>query len=249
MYDLLPPTCDDTLLWDIAFAHLQEVVVSLADELGLFAALAWVAGDRAEIARRLGLHPLSCEALLGALTGLGLLAQHEGRFALTPAARNFLLPDSPYYRGILLRKIRVFPRYQSVREGLLRDRERERGTQAWETGEMDPEDAREITARMHVQALPSAVGARYPEKSFAALPPGGRIYVHEALLADTRDAPLTTALFSLAMVLESQGKQFAAGELRELLEAGGFESVSVTPTYGYYSLTMGRKAVLGEASR
>jgi hypothetical protein len=334
MFYLEPPTCDDRLFWDVSLSDLQGVTLSLADELGLFPLLAGGACEREEIGRRLSLHPRACEALLAVLTGLGILAQHEGRFSLTPVARNFLLPDSPYYRGILFQD-REFPRYKRLREAVLRDRDRDRIPGSWETGELVTEDARPFAERMHVQSLPTALGlarwgdftgvrhlldvgggsgcfcialaARYPQmrftilelpavcpiaqeyiasaglqerietypanmfrdpwpsgadaiffsnvfhdwdgdqcldlgrRSFAALPPGGRIYLHEALLSDTRDAPLTVALFSMSMLLVSEGKQFSAGELRELLEECGFLDVSVTPTYGYYSLTMGRK--------
>lgn len=335
MFSLEPPTCDDRAVWDTMLAWFQGVALSVADDLGLFALLVGGSCDREEIGRRLALHPRACEALLAVLTGLGFLAQYEGRFSLAPVARNFLLPDGPYYRGELLGMGREWPFYKAVREALLRDRDRERIAHPRQTGDLAPEDARQITAAMHRQSLPAAMGvarwgdftgvqhlldvgggsgcfcialaARYPQmrftilelpavcpvaqeyaaeagmqeridthpanmfrgpwpsgcdaiffsnilhgwdwdgcielarRSFAALPAGGRVYVHEALLSDTRDAPLTVALFSLSMLLHSEGKQLSAGELRELLEECGFLDVSITPTYGYYSLTVGRK--------
>jgi hypothetical protein len=335
MFDFEPPTCDDRLLWDIWLSGFQTPALALADELGLFVVLAGGVCDREEIGRRLSLHPRACEALLAVLTALGFLAQEEGKFSLAPVARDFLLPDGPYYRGVLLARAREGSLYKSVREAILRDRDRDRILHRWETGELDLEEARYITAGMHTQSLPAAVwlarwgdftgvrhlldvggasgcfclalAARYPEmrftilelpavcqvaqehvagaglqeridthpanmfrdpwpsgsdaiffsnvfhdwdwdqcldlarRSFEALPPGGRMYVHEALLADTRDAPLTVARFSLAMMLSTEGKQLTARELRELLAACGFLDVSVTPTYGYYSLTRGRK--------
>jgi 3-hydroxy-5-methyl-1-naphthoate 3-O-methyltransferase len=77
-------------------------------------------------------------------------------------------------------------------------------------------------------------------RSFAALPPRGRIYLHEMLLDDERDGPLTPALFSLLM-LGTRGKQFSAEELGELLARAGFVDVAVTHSYGYYSLVRGTK--------
>ena len=45
--------------------------------------------------------------------------------------------------------------------------------------------------------------------SFAALPPGGRIYLHEVLLDDAKDGPLTPASFALAMTyFNGRGGEF-----------------------------------------
>jgi hypothetical protein len=61
------------------------------------------------------------------------------------------------------------------------------------------------------------------------------------LLADTKDGPPAAAAFSMLMLLRTEGKQFAAQELNDLLQEGGFRHVTVTPTYGYYSLVSARK--------
>lgn len=50
--------------------------------------------------------------------------------------------------------------------------------------------------------------------SFQALPSGGRIYIHEMLLDDTKDGPCTAASLSMAMQFFNQGgKEFTAGEI------------------------------------
>ena len=77
--------------------------------------------------------------------------------------------------------------------------------------------------------------------SFEALPPGGRIYLHEILLDDTKDGPLHASSFSVAMMFFTQGKQYSFGELRDILEEAGFVDVGVTVTYGYFSLVSARK--------
>jgi hypothetical protein len=79
------------------------------------------------------------------------------------------------------------------------------------------------------------------QRSFDVLPRGGRIYLHEMLLADTKDGPLTAMSFSMNMIYFTHGKQFTLRELDELLGECGFEDISVTNTYGYYSLVSGRK--------
>ncbi|HEU0166166.1 MAG TPA: methyltransferase [Chloroflexota bacterium] len=77
--------------------------------------------------------------------------------------------------------------------------------------------------------------------AFEALPPGGRIYLHEMLLNDNHDGPLTAALFSLLMCLGTRGKQFSSGDLQALLGKAGFGPISITETYGYYSLVSATK--------
>ncbi|NJR76740.1 MAG: methyltransferase domain-containing protein [Scytonema sp. CRU_2_7] len=78
-------------------------------------------------------------------------------------------------------------------------------------------------------------------RSFEALPKGGHIYLHEILLSDTKDSPLVATSFSMCMVWVTEGKQFTADELHQLLTECGFEDILVTPTSGYYSLVSGRK--------
>ncbi|NET60845.1 MAG: methyltransferase domain-containing protein [Symploca sp. SIO2E6] len=79
------------------------------------------------------------------------------------------------------------------------------------------------------------------QQSFDALPNGGRIYLHEILLADTKDSPLIATSFSMCLFWVTEGKQFSAAELEELLQQAGFEEISIVQTYGYYSLVSGRK--------
>ncbi|WP_211176048.1 methyltransferase [Brasilonema sp. UFV-L1] len=78
-------------------------------------------------------------------------------------------------------------------------------------------------------------------RSFEALPSGGHIYLHEILLSDTKDSPVVATSFSMCMIWVTEGKQFTAGELEQILTECGFEDISVTPTYGYYSLITARK--------
>ena len=54
-------------------------------------------------------------------------------------------------------------------------------------------------------------------KAQAALPVGGHIFIHEALLDDSGIGPLDDRTFSLVMLLGTQGRQFTFAELKELL--------------------------------
>lgn len=79
------------------------------------------------------------------------------------------------------------------------------------------------------------------QNAFAALPSGGRIYIHEMLLNDVGDGPPGPALFSVNMRIGTAGKQFSAPELRRALEQVGFRDVSVQNTYAYFSLVSARR--------
>lgn len=74
------------------------------------------------------------------------------------------------------------------------------------------------------------------ERSFDSLPAGGRIAVHEMLLDDEKTGPMAVAELSLSMLFGTQGQQYSGAELAATLEAAGFVELSVTPTFGYWSL-------------
>jgi O-methyltransferase domain/Dimerisation domain len=76
-------------------------------------------------------------------------------------------------------------------------------------------------------------------KAHAALPDGGRVFIHEALLDDSGTGPVTVTTFSLVMLLGTQGRQFTFAELKQLLTNAGFDHIDVTPSYGYYSVVQG----------
>jgi O-methyltransferase domain/Dimerisation domain len=335
-----PPSCDDRLLWDLWVSRFHLPAVAVADELRLFSLLDEAPASASEIAQRLSLSERGAEALLAVLTGLGFLRQLGGRFHLTEPAREFMLPDRPYYWG------GVFAAYRlevdraspgrllaSLREDP--DAEQRRATVAWQAGELPPESARIITAYMHAHSFPSAVGfarradfrgvqrlldvgggsgcfsiavaMRHPSvsctimdlrpvcaiatsyvaqyglldcidtmaadffrdawprnhqavllsnilhdwdpaqchellvRAFESLPPGGRIFIHEALLGDGRDDDLTTASYSLQMATGTLGKQFTADELTALLRGAGFDNPRCTHSfYHFWTVTADR---------
>jgi acetylserotonin N-methyltransferase len=78
-------------------------------------------------------------------------------------------------------------------------------------------------------------------RAYEALPQGGRIMLHEALLDDDGAGPATTAAFSMLMLLATQGQQFTFAEIKGLLEDSGFRDVETRHTAGYYSITTGYK--------
>lgn len=68
------------------------------------------------------------------------------------------------------------------------------------------------------------------EKAIASLEPGGMIMVQEFILDDSKDGPVFPALFSLNMLLNTDGGQaYSQGELHGMLAAAGAKDVRRLP--------------------
>jgi len=79
-------------------------------------------------------------------------------------------------------------------------------------------------------------------KSFAALPPGGRILLHEILCDDDAAGPRPAAASGILMLLWTKGgRQHTAPELSALLSEAGFSGVEVAKAAGVYSIVQARK--------
>lgn len=86
-------------------------------------------------------------------------------------------------------------------------------------------------------------GAELLAKAYRCLDPGGQVLIHEKLVDDDGLGPRSNALVHLDMLVWTKGQQYRHGELREALEAAGFQDVRIEPTAGYWSLATGRKPV------
>ena len=84
-------------------------------------------------------------------------------------------------------------------------------------------------------------GAGLVAKAFAALPPGGRLVIHEKLVEDGDSGPLANQLVHLDMLVWTEGQQYRVSELTELLERSGFAGVERLRTAGYWSVVHGAK--------
>lgn len=79
-------------------------------------------------------------------------------------------------------------------------------------------------------------------RSFATLPSGGRVYVHESLLNDTLDGPPLMALYSMNMArVTERGRQYSGSEVQRILLQAGFTDIHLSHTYSIFSLITGRK--------
>jgi hypothetical protein len=78
-------------------------------------------------------------------------------------------------------------------------------------------------------------------KSFEALPPDGRIIIHEMLFKDDRTGPFPVAAFNVDMLVAMPGQQYSGKEISGMLAEAGFADIDVKPTFGYWSIVTGLK--------
>jgi SAM-dependent methyltransferase len=68
------------------------------------------------------------------------------------------------------------------------------------------------------------------QKAVAALEPGGMIIIHEFILNDSMDGPLFPALFSLNMLLGTNGgRSYSESQIGEMLSAAGIKNIRRIP--------------------
>ncbi len=79
------------------------------------------------------------------------------------------------------------------------------------------------------------------ERSFEALPPGGRVAIFDAHLNPEKTGPLAVAEYSVLLMATTRGRCYGVGELRTLLETLGFTAFSHQPIAAHRSLVLARK--------
>jgi SAM-dependent methyltransferase len=67
----------------------------------------------------------------------------------------------------------------------------------------------------------------------AALPPGGRLLVHDVFLNDALDGPLPIALYSAALFRMTEGRAYSAAEYRAWLAETGLVPGEIVPTLAH----------------
>ncbi|XP_053927632.1 acetylserotonin O-methyltransferase isoform X2 [Cuculus canorus] len=78
-------------------------------------------------------------------------------------------------------------------------------------------------------------------KVYAACKPGGGVLLVESLLNEDKSGPLETQLYSMNMLVQTEGKERTAEEYSRLLEAAGFGDIRVKRTGKLYDAVLGRK--------
>src|SRR5690606_34388537 len=149
------PTVDDSPIWRVWLSAFHAPCMVIADELGIFRELRDEGATAAELAQRVSIELRAMETILALLRSLELLVHADGRFHLAEVSRHCLLPESPYYWGGFLKRIRDTPTDVRVLLGSLRS-----GTAAadgrvarhWEAASPPPEFLRDFTHAMHAHS-------------------------------------------------------------------------------------------------
>jgi O-methyltransferase domain/Dimerisation domain len=158
---LRKPKSDDRPLWNVFLAIWGYPAVLVAHELKLFELLADKPLTLDEICHARQLKPRPAHAILAVCTSLGLMALRGGRYALTPASREYLLPSSPFYFGLNwdgFRPVMSVWLPDSLREAVLTDKPQ--GVFADPAGVFaawHAEHARHFTLAMHSASIAPAM--------------------------------------------------------------------------------------------
>src|SRR6185369_5743895 len=160
----LPVNVDDRIVWDAWLSLFHFPVVSVADEVGTFAAIAAHGRGTADLAAELKLDARALQVHLGLLAALGFVERREGLWRATAATRTWLHPQADGYAGPLIQRFAQNQPFhaqllQTLRTGRKAD-EYASVAAEWERGEMPPDLAKMITAFMnaHSRASSLAVG-------------------------------------------------------------------------------------------
>jgi predicted O-methyltransferase YrrM len=82
---------------------------------------------------------------------------------------------------------------------------------------------------------------RLVAKSAAALPAGGRLLIHDALLHDDHSGPLYPALFSVALMIMTEGRNYSGAEYKARMTESGLTPGQPVPTLVHSSVLVGAK--------
>jgi len=79
-------------------------------------------------------------------------------------------------------------------------------------------------------------------KSFAALPPGGLVLVHDAYLNAAKNGPLHVAEYSVLLMHSSEGRCYSVAEMQSYLTEAGFDDASYVAGAAARGIVMARKS-------
>jgi len=166
----LPPTNDDSAIWDIWLAQFRLPVVNVNIEVGTFKALSEAALTTDELAARLQVNARALAMNLAALCSMGLVEKRLGKWRATHLARTWLHPDAKGFWGYFTTQIDMNQTLrtrllEALRTGMRPDRNEENPTEItsrpveWERGTMTQEAAESIATFMHAHSQAPALGA------------------------------------------------------------------------------------------
>jgi len=164
MLNLLNPNTDDRKLWDVWFSTFHLAVVSVADEIGLFSALAPEPKSVEELAQHLDISKKAALTLARVLTSLDFLKCDGDRIELTEISRTYLLPTAQYYWGGFFEATRSRPDHLRVLQAIKKDgfhigHSGKTYSEMWTSGEVTLDAARAFSKQMHAIILGPSVAA------------------------------------------------------------------------------------------
>ena len=166
MTEILLPGSDTRDVWEIYLSPTWLPALLVADELGVLVSIADVPGSADELGSRLGLNDRVLRSVLTLLAALGYLVPRRGRYHVSDAARQHLLPSSPLYWGGVWASMR---KGNSLCDRLLEalstpdpvgevpEGGGERNIDEWASGHMSAEAAASMTRYMHSHSAAAAI--------------------------------------------------------------------------------------------
>jgi len=160
------PGSDTRDVWEIYLSPTWLPALLVADELGVLVSIADVPGSADDVAARLDLNGRVLRSVLTLLAALGYLVPHGGRYHITDAARQHLLPSSPLYWGGVWASMRQGNSLcERLQEALTTPDPAEeiptahgdRNVDQWASGHMSGEAAASMTRYMHSHSAASAI--------------------------------------------------------------------------------------------
>lgn len=79
------------------------------------------------------------------------------------------------------------------------------------------------------------------QRCAAALPAGGRLLIHDVFLNDDHAGPLYAALFSVALMVITEGRNYSGAEYKAWLREAGLTPGEPIPTLVHSSVLAGQK--------
>lgn len=166
MSEVPVPGSDTRDVWEIYLSPTWLPALLVADELGVLVSIADAPGSVDELASGLGLNGRVLRSVLTLLAALGYLVPRRGRYHITDAARQHLLPSSPLYWGGVWASIRQGNSLcERLQEALttpdpveeIPEAHGDRNVDEWASGHISGEAAASMTRYMHSHSAAAAI--------------------------------------------------------------------------------------------
>ena len=160
----LPPTIDDTAIWDAWLSQFRLPILNANLEVGTFQALSDGAYATEALAEKLGVDARALAMHLAALSADGFVEKRLGQWRATHLARTWLHPEATgfwgHFLGSIDRNEHLRGRLvESLRTGKRPSEGVDQRPVGWEQGTMAPEVAENICRFMHAHSQAPALGA------------------------------------------------------------------------------------------